>query len=259
MYSVLPIVHSVYFFVSLETLKKWSPQFDAKAMVSEHPLVTVHPETSERTLFVNAAYVDHIVGLTPRESQCLLEYLLEHCLQAEFMVRFRWSPGSVAFWDNRATQHQAIGDIFETDFDRDHFSLNSPNEKLLPPHPLNPPADEPRPDFLEVNQGITDLANQAKDISISREELAAALLSKIVQKLKAFPGQGFSADQSQFNALDIYFEKEIEAVSIREKIHGTSEGVDMKGRYQIRSLNGDLAVISAAELSLRAAGQQSKC
>jgi BirA family biotin operon repressor/biotin-[acetyl-CoA-carboxylase] ligase len=115
--------------------------------------------------------------------------------------------------------------------------------------------DEPRPDFLEVNQGMTDLANQARNIAISREELAAALLSKIVQKLKAFPGQGFSADQSQFNALDIYFEKEIEAVSIREKIYGTSEGVDMKGRYQIRSSNGDLAVISAAELSLRAAGQ----
>ena len=115
--------------------------------------------------------------------------------------------------------------------------------------------DEPRPDFLEVNQGITDLANQARNIVISREELAAALLSKIVQRLKAFPGQGFSADQSQFNALDIYFEKEIEAVSIREKIYGTSEGVDMKGRYQIRSPNGDLAVISAAELSLRAAGQ----
>jgi BirA family biotin operon repressor/biotin-[acetyl-CoA-carboxylase] ligase len=116
--------------------------------------------------------------------------------------------------------------------------------------------DEPRPDFLEVNQGITDLANHAGNITISREELAAALLSKIVQKLKAFPGQGFSADQSQFNRLDIYFEKEIEAVSIREKIHGTSEGVDMKGRYQIRSSNGDLVVISAAELSLRAAGQQ---
>ncbi|XXK23010.1 biotin--[acetyl-CoA-carboxylase] ligase [Arenicellales bacterium nBUS_48] len=116
--------------------------------------------------------------------------------------------------------------------------------------------DEPRPDFLEVNQGITDLANHAGSITISREELAAALLSKMVQKLKAFPGQGFSADQSQFNSLDIYFEKEIEAVSIREKIYGTSEGVDMKGRYQIRSPNGDLAVISAAELSLRAASQQ---
>ncbi|MCP4952000.1 MAG: biotin--[acetyl-CoA-carboxylase] ligase [Proteobacteria bacterium] len=116
--------------------------------------------------------------------------------------------------------------------------------------------DEPRPDFLEVNQGITDLANHAGSITISREELAAALLSKMVQKLKAFPGQGFSADQSQFNSLDIYFEKEIEAVSIREKIYGTSEGVDMKGRYQIRSPNGDLAVISAAELSLRAASQK---
>ena len=96
---------------------------DAKAMVSEHPLVTVQPETSGRALFVNAAYVDHIVGLTPRESQCLLEYLLEHCLQPEFMVRFRWNAGSVAFWDNRATQHQAIGDIFETDFDRELYRI----------------------------------------------------------------------------------------------------------------------------------------
>ena len=44
-------------------------------------------------------------------------------------------------------------------------------------------------------------------------------------------------------------------MSIREKIYGTGEVVDMKGRYQIRRPNGDLAVISAAELSLRAAGQ----
>jgi taurine dioxygenase len=39
------------------------------------------------------------------------------------MVRFRWSAGSVAFWDNRATQHQAIGDIFETDFDRELYRI----------------------------------------------------------------------------------------------------------------------------------------
>ena len=92
-------------------------------MVSEHPLVTVHPETGEKVLFTNAAYVDHIVGLIPRESQCLLEYLWEHCLQPEFTVRFRWSAGSIAFWDNRATQHQAIGDIFDTDFDRELYRV----------------------------------------------------------------------------------------------------------------------------------------
>ena len=92
-------------------------------MVSEHPLVAVHPETGEKILFTNAVYVDHIVGLTPRESQCLLEYLWEHCLQPEFTIRFRWSAGSIAFWDNRATQHQAIGDIFDTDFDRELYRV----------------------------------------------------------------------------------------------------------------------------------------
>ena len=92
-------------------------------MVSEHPLVAVHPETGEKILFTNAAYVDHIVGLTPRESQCLLEYLWEHCLQPEFTIRFRWNAGSIAFWDNRATQHQAIGDIFDTDFDRELYRV----------------------------------------------------------------------------------------------------------------------------------------
>ena len=92
-------------------------------MVSEHPLVAVHPEAGEKILFTNAAYVDHIVGLTPRESQCLLEYLWEHCLQPEFTIRFRWSAGSIAFWDNRATQHQAIGDIFDTDFDRELYRV----------------------------------------------------------------------------------------------------------------------------------------
>jgi len=93
------------------------------AMVSEHPLVTVHPETGEKILFTNAAYVDHIVDLSPRESQCLLEYLWEHCLQPEFTIRFRWSAGSIAFWDNRATQHQAIGDIFDTDFNRELYRV----------------------------------------------------------------------------------------------------------------------------------------
>lgn len=94
-----------------------------KAMVSEHPLVTIHPETGEKMLFTNSAYVDHIVGLTPRESQCLLEYLWEHCLQPEFTIRFRWSAGSIAFWDNRATQHQAIGDVFDTDFSRELYRI----------------------------------------------------------------------------------------------------------------------------------------
>ena len=87
-------------------------------LVSEHPLVRVHPETGERALYVSPGFLKHVVGLTPRESEALLELLWEHVTRPEFTVRFKWEPGSIAFWDNRTTAHLAPTDIFDLDFDR---------------------------------------------------------------------------------------------------------------------------------------------
>jgi taurine dioxygenase len=87
-------------------------------LVSEHPLVRVHPETGERALYVSPGFLKHIVGVTPRESQALLELLWEHVTRPEFTVRFKWEAGSIAFWDNRTTAHLAPTDIFDLDFDR---------------------------------------------------------------------------------------------------------------------------------------------
>lgn len=92
-------------------------------LVSEHPLVRVHPETGEKVLFVSPGFLDSIVGLTPRESEKLQELLWEHVLRPEFTVRFRWAPGSIAFWDNRATAHLAPRDVFDTDFDRRFYRV----------------------------------------------------------------------------------------------------------------------------------------
>ena len=78
-----------------------------------HPVVRVHPESGRRALFVNRNFTDRIVGLTEAESQALLAMLFEHIGRPEHMVRFRWTPGSVAFWDNRCTQHCAIADYDE--------------------------------------------------------------------------------------------------------------------------------------------------
>lgn len=89
-----------------------------QTLVSEHPLVRVHPETGERALYVSPGFLKQIVGLAPRESQVLLELLWEHVTRPEFTVRFKWEPGSVAFWDNRSTAHLAPTDIFDLDFDR---------------------------------------------------------------------------------------------------------------------------------------------
>ena len=66
-------------------------------------MVTLHPETGERQLYVNPDYTSHIVELTRQESDHLLAMLNEHVCSREFTVRFQWRPGSIAFWDNRAT------------------------------------------------------------------------------------------------------------------------------------------------------------
>jgi len=87
--------------------------FMAKRMRALHPVVTVHPETGERILFVNPEYTSHIVELSRCESRHLLACLNEHLTGREFTVRFRWEPGDVAFWDNRATAHIAPNDVPE--------------------------------------------------------------------------------------------------------------------------------------------------
>jgi taurine dioxygenase len=94
-----------------------------RSFSSEHPLIRVHPETRERVLYVSPAFLKSIVGLSARESQVLLEFLWEHVVRPEFVVRFRWNAGDVAIWDNRATAHLAPEDIFDTEFDRQLYRV----------------------------------------------------------------------------------------------------------------------------------------
>ncbi|MGW5237139.1 TauD/TfdA dioxygenase family protein [Streptomyces nodosus] len=80
-------------------------------VATDHPLVRVLPETGERVLFVNGYYLEQILGLSRAESGHLLQMLLEQATRPEYTVRFRWEPGSVAIWDNRATVHLAPADL----------------------------------------------------------------------------------------------------------------------------------------------------
>jgi taurine dioxygenase len=89
-----------------------------RQVASEHPLVRVHPETGERVLYVNGYYVEQITGVSRAESTAILDMLLEQATRTEYTVRFRWEPGSVAFWDNRATMHLAPSDTAHLDFPR---------------------------------------------------------------------------------------------------------------------------------------------
>jgi taurine dioxygenase len=86
---------------------------DAPGSATVHPMVRVHPETGRKLLFVNGNFTTRIVELSEDESRNLLDFLFRHINSPEFHVRFHWEMGSVAFWDNRATQHCAIADYTE--------------------------------------------------------------------------------------------------------------------------------------------------
>ena len=76
----------------------------------EHPVVRTHPETARKALYVNRGHSVKIDGFTEEESKPILEYLYSQQTRPEFTCRFRWTPGAVAFWDNRPAQHNAIND-----------------------------------------------------------------------------------------------------------------------------------------------------
>jgi taurine dioxygenase len=79
---------------------------------AEHPVVRTHPVTGRKALFVNRFFTTRLVGLSRNESDAILQMLFRHIETPEFQVRFRWQPGSVAFWDNRSTQHHALWDYY---------------------------------------------------------------------------------------------------------------------------------------------------
>ena len=75
-----------------------------------HPVVITHPLTGRKALYVNADFTVRFDGWTVEESQPILDLLYAHGARQEFTCRFHWEPGSIAFWDNRATWHYAMND-----------------------------------------------------------------------------------------------------------------------------------------------------
>ena len=88
-----------------EMQERWPPV--------EHPVVVTHPETGRQGLFVNRNSTTALVGLSERENDALLPFLLDHARSPEFQCRFHWEPDSIAFWDNRCVQHYAVADYVE--------------------------------------------------------------------------------------------------------------------------------------------------
>ena len=102
---------------TLSALHEGQPfhRMDGKLPTAFHPVARTHPETGRTTLFVNRVFTRGFCGeddLDEFQTAKLLDELLENVGRAEFTCRFRWAPGSVAMWDNRAVQHCATADFW---------------------------------------------------------------------------------------------------------------------------------------------------
>lgn len=83
---------------------------EAATQDAVHPAVIRHPISGRKALYVNSAFTIGFEGWSEQESAPLLEMLYRHAVRPEFTYRFQWAPGSIAFWDNRATWHYAVND-----------------------------------------------------------------------------------------------------------------------------------------------------
>jgi len=94
---------------SVTALRRYNDVFTSTVYRTEHPVVHVHPETGERSLILGQ-FVQRLLGFNASDSAHVLAILQDHITREENTVRWRWSVGDVAMWDNRATQHRAVDD-----------------------------------------------------------------------------------------------------------------------------------------------------
>ena len=82
------------------------------------PLVRVHPDSGKKALYFHPVKTENIVGMSPANSQKLLNDLLERSIRDEFIYRHKWRKGDMLIWDNRAAMHKA-----HFDYDPNEFRL----------------------------------------------------------------------------------------------------------------------------------------
>lgn len=80
-----------------------------------HPLVRTHPETGEDAIFINFSMSPQVIGWSVEDSKALVAELLKEFSNPEYHVRFKWTPGTIAFWDNRALLHYPVYNYGEFD------------------------------------------------------------------------------------------------------------------------------------------------
>ncbi|KZT52645.1 TauD-domain-containing protein [Calocera cornea HHB12733] len=110
-------------------LDKENPDAPPSFVTRVHPLVRTHPATGWKSLFLNRGHTIGIEGLDKAESDTILNYLFDvYERNVDIQVRWHWTPGTSALWDNRIANHTVSWD-YEGEFGRHGTRVSSLAEK----------------------------------------------------------------------------------------------------------------------------------
>lgn len=68
-------------------------------------LVRDQQSTGRKSLYM-ASHIQSIVGMTKDRSQLLIDKLMSHATQKQYIYRHRWRLNDLVIWDNRTTMHR---------------------------------------------------------------------------------------------------------------------------------------------------------
>ncbi|WVF67006.1 hypothetical protein IAT40_001749 [Kwoniella sp. CBS 6097] len=131
------------------------PEADAKYVTRVHPLVRTHPVTGWKALFINQAMTVGIEGLDKAESDAILGYLYNvYERSTDIQLRWHWTPGTSALWDNRTTNHTVS---YDYDGERHGTRVSSLAEK-----PFFDPKSKSKAEALQLQGWVNtpDVANR---------------------------------------------------------------------------------------------------
>ncbi|KAH7148340.1 alpha-ketoglutarate-dependent sulfonate dioxygenase [Dactylonectria macrodidyma] len=81
---------------------------------THHPAIRTHPVTGLKAININPGFVTGFAELKKVESDKLLDFFAYHIHSADdHYVRWKWTVGAVAMWDNRCVLHRVIPGTYE--------------------------------------------------------------------------------------------------------------------------------------------------
>lgn len=98
-----------------------------------HPIVNTHPETGEKSLYLDPTTTTGIAGMPKMLGDPMLKALNEHAVSPEFVYRHDWQPGDVVMWDNGFLLHRR--EAFDADASRwlKRLTIRLPGDRHVVP------------------------------------------------------------------------------------------------------------------------------